>query len=79
MSEIEYTSDEIIRLTRDNHIMQKDIENLNKQIEDIEKAIHYPDCWDTMTYPTLLSAITEIHLCTTCLAEDQRVKESDGE
>ena len=29
-------------------------------ISDIAMAIHYPDCWDTMAYPTLLSAINEI-------------------
>ena len=32
-----------------------------QEIEDISKHIHYPDCWDTMTYPTLLDAIKEIY------------------
>lgn len=37
----------------------------------IAEAIHYPDCWDTMAYPTLASALwnlmaVEGTLCTTC-------------
>ena len=30
------------------------------------EAIHYPECWDTIAYPTLLDAIKEIG----CNAED---------
>ena len=29
-------------------------------IESIQKAIHWPDCWDTTAYPTLIDAIKEI-------------------
>lgn len=29
-------------------------------MESIAKAIHYPDCWDTMAYPTLESALDEM-------------------
>lgn len=32
-------------------------EEFNKAIS---KAIHYPECWDTMAYPTLLDAIKEV-------------------
>ncbi len=38
----------------------------DKDIQVLAEAIHYPDCWDTMAYPTLLSAITEVNHCTTC-------------
>ena len=33
---------------------------VRNKLDRIAKAIHYPDCWDTMAYPTLLSAISEI-------------------
>ena len=36
-----------------------------KELKQIADAIHYPDCWDTMAYPTLLSAIEEIG-CSEC-------------
>lgn len=38
----------------------------------IATQIHYPECWDTMAYPTLFSAIWEI-ICWTdigCSNED---------
>ena len=28
--------------------------------EEIRKSIHYPECWDTMAYPTLASALWEM-------------------
>ena len=31
-----------------------------KRIQELSDAIHYPSCWDTVTYPTLLDAIKEI-------------------
>jgi hypothetical protein len=39
--------------------------------EEIGKLIHYPDCWDTMAYPSLASALWEMciireHKCPTC-------------
>ena len=30
------------------------------EIERIAGAIHWPECWDTAAYPTLLSALQEI-------------------
>lgn len=33
---------------------------LEGRLEDIALAIHYPDCWDTLAFPTLLDAIKEI-------------------
>lgn len=32
-------------------------------IGDIAANIHYPECWDTMAYPTLASAVCEITMC----------------
>lgn len=40
------------------------------ELEDIAKIIHYPECWDTMAYPTLLSAIKahQLECCpTSCI------------
>lgn len=34
---------------------------------ELAAAIHYPECWDTMTYPTLLDALMEIG----CTAEHE--------
>ena len=39
-----------------------------EEISKLAEAIHYPHCWDTVNYPTLLSALKEIgcnpELCT---------------
>ena len=35
-------------------------------IESIGKALHYPKCWDTVAYPTIIDAIKEINHCTQC-------------
>jgi hypothetical protein len=32
----------------------------------IGQLIHYPDCWDTVAYPTLYDAIAEILMPTKC-------------
>ena len=32
-------------------------------IQKIQEAIHWPECWDTAAYPTLLAAIKEISGC----------------
>ncbi len=31
-----------------------------EEIEAIKDLLHYPDCWDTIAYPTLLDAIKEM-------------------
>ncbi len=35
--------------------------NEGEKIELIKQVIHYPDCWDTINFPTLLDAIKEIN------------------
>ena len=35
-------------------------DNFEAQVEAIKGEIHYPDCWDTAAYPTLISAVREI-------------------
>jgi hypothetical protein len=30
---------------------------------EISKIIHYPDCWDTVAYPSLIDAVHEIVSC----------------
>lgn len=36
-----------------------DLENnrLNEQLNKIAEVMHYPECWDTVAYPTLLDAV----------------------
>lgn len=36
------------------------------QGDDIAKAIHYPQCWDTVAYPSLHDALNEIAGCIGC-------------
>jgi len=50
-----------------------EIEGRNKELAD---TIHYPNCWDTMAYPTLLSAIREISNCSICVKEYTNEEES---
>lgn len=33
------------------------------QMEQMARNIHYPECWDTMAYPTLADAVCEITHC----------------
>jgi len=35
-------------------------DELTKERQELAGAIHYPDCWDTAAYPTLVSALQEI-------------------
>ena len=32
----------------------------------IAKELHYPDCWDTIAYPTVYDAINELASCNIC-------------
>lgn len=42
---------------------------------DLEKALHYPQCWDTAAYPTALDVIKEIYpRCSECEALNGVVK-----
>jgi len=42
-------------------------EKNDEQLEKIASLIHYPECWDTVTYPTLFDAINEIGIqCSAC-------------
>jgi len=45
---------------------QGEIQKLKADIDSIKNAIHYPECWDTMAYPTTLDAIREINNCNVC-------------
>lgn len=48
---------------------------------DIAEAIHYPDCWDQMAYPTLESALHELTAWFKCANDEcqQRAAVSDAE
>lgn len=37
-----------------------------QQVVDLAKKIHYPECWDTMAYPTLYLALESIVDCSEC-------------
>lgn len=43
--------------------------DLRNLADDIAKHIHYPECWDTMAYPTLKDAIVEIVYSAGCSPE----------
>lgn len=38
----------------------------DEEAEKLRKELHYPDCWDTVAYPTLFHAIYEQIGCGTC-------------
>jgi hypothetical protein len=37
-----------------------------RELAEIAKTIHYPDCWDTAAYPTIYSALNELAGCVGC-------------
>ncbi len=37
-----------------------------EKIELIAKELHYPECWDTMAYPTIYDALMEMARCSEC-------------
>lgn len=41
-------------------------------LEQIAKAIHYPECWDTACYKTPLEAIQEWFVCSECVGDTWR-------
>ena len=47
---------------------------LQAEVERLKGAIHYPGCWDTVAYPTLLDAVSAF----ACAPEDCTHKERDN-
>lgn len=44
------------------------------EVKAIASLLHYPECWDTAAYPTLLDAVAEIHEgCSTCISTPQKL------
>lgn len=43
-----------------------------EQAKMIAEELHYPDCWDTMAYPSLFSAVYEISNCNECAQPTKR-------
>ena len=41
----------------------KDVDKMEKHIEELEKIMHYPQCWDTACYDTLESTLKEVFTC----------------
>lgn len=48
------------KLREYNHGLADDLYKLQMELCELSAAIHYPECWDTMAYPTLLDALIEI-------------------
>lgn len=46
--------------TEINAVLIAQAPKMKAQLNTIAKSIHYPECWDTMAYTTLESAIHEI-------------------
>ena len=42
--------------------------------EELAARLHYPQCWDTVAYPTLADALREVAdcSCSTCKREPER-------
>lgn len=44
--------------------------NASSRCGDVADAIHYPECWDTAAYPTVLCALEEIYAWFRCNNDD---------
>lgn len=53
---------------------EADAERLNAEVAEIARAIHYPECWDTVTYPTLAEALDEMYAWFKCSNDGCRRK-----
>lgn len=42
---------------------EKKANDFKKELDIIAKHIHWPECWDTMAYPTVADAVCEITMC----------------
>ncbi len=45
------------------------IQKHQRELDRIVKELHYPECWDTMTYPTVYDALYESANCSECKPE----------
>lgn len=36
------------------------------ELEALNSVMHYPECWDTAAYPDVISAVTEMAVCSEC-------------
>ncbi len=45
--------------------------------ESLAAAIHYPECWDTAAYPTMLHALSETAASFRCTNQDTHVKSTE--
>lgn len=43
-----------------------EVERLEAELNRIASNIHYPECWDTMAYPTLADAVCGSTRCEQC-------------
>lgn len=57
-------------LKNDYKVVLEGLENLGESYDKIKDLYHYPECWDTMAYPTFYDAVFEMRgPCTTCEVE----------
>ena len=47
-------------------------------ITNMARTIHYPECWDTMVYPTLVHALWELAEIKECTSTECVHKHDDG-
>jgi len=43
--------------------LDQKVDELTEELAVIARHIHWPECWDTMAYPTLADAVCEITMC----------------
>jgi len=67
----EYLMDEFARRALE---LEAEISALREMFCEANKALHYPKCWDTMAYPTIIHAIKEVNRCTQC--QDVKLEKS---
>jgi len=57
--------------------LQSEVLELRTELARIGDALHYPKCWDTVAYPTIIDAIKEINHCTQCKPDTIRKSHLD--
>jgi len=57
--------------------LQAQLSEARRELEQLARKIHYPDCWDTSVYPTLSDALNEIGCNPDCCTQQPQGGEDE--
>lgn len=69
----------LLPLSGEQVVREMRAEAVDKELAELAKLIHYPECWDTMAYPTLLDALSEMAACAECDVARNQLRNSEQE